>query len=282
MALSYTRPNWTNDEGTAINAERLQAISNVLDGLINTDNSKAIVQITFTNADMTVTFADGTIAQFENPNKGEQGPALGARHSKSEKTTTVEIYNTETDEVVDTFYVLDGEDGGGSDIEDVYTTIIAEESDGDITTLTASGKDSITFVAGTDIELYAEPSSKSIRIDLDRERLFEDDEISVLSTWSSDKIDQEVQNAGSWHKYNGIKEVITVSPTAESNTKTITFNDVFEDYAYELFADTFDGSQVVVKSSSYDRTDPELRKGNLEYVVIINTTTQFALRKVGL
>lgn len=113
MALSYTKPNWTNDEGTAINAERLQAISNVLDGLINTDNSKAIVQITFTNADMTVTFADGTIAQFENPNKGEQGPALGARHSKSEKTTTVEIYNTETDEVVDTFYVLDGEGGGG-------------------------------------------------------------------------------------------------------------------------------------------------------------------------
>lgn len=116
MNLSYTKPNWTNDEGTAINASRLQAISDVLDGLVNQTGTKPIVSIAFTDANMTVTYADGSIEMFENPNKGErgeEGASLGVRHSKEGKVTTVELYNSETGETVDMFVVLDGLDGAG-------------------------------------------------------------------------------------------------------------------------------------------------------------------------
>lgn len=134
MALSYTKPNWTNDEGTAINAERLQAISNVLDGLVNQNGTKPITSIVFTDADMTVTYVDGSIEQYENPNKGErgaEGPALSARHSKEGKVTTIELYNVETGEVVDTFTVLDGQDGSGSGGGgDMYKNIYDTNDDG--------------------------------------------------------------------------------------------------------------------------------------------------------
>lgn len=134
MPLQYTKPNWTNDEGTAINAARLQAISDVLDGLVNLEGTKPITNISFTDANMTVTFVDGSIAQFENPNKGEKGDsgaALGARHSKQGKVTTVEIYNIETGEVVDTFTISDGQDGGGSGGGgDMYKSIYDTNDDG--------------------------------------------------------------------------------------------------------------------------------------------------------
>lgn len=134
MSLSYTKPNWTNDEGTAINASRLQAISDVLDGLVNQTGTKPIVNIAFTDANMTVTYADGSIEMFENPNKGErgeEGASLGARHSKEGKVTTVELFNSETGETVDTFIVLDGLDGGGSGGGgDMYKAVYDADDDG--------------------------------------------------------------------------------------------------------------------------------------------------------
>lgn len=168
MSLHYTKPIWTNDEGTAINAERLQAISDVLDGLVNKDGTKPIVHLSFSGTFMTATFADGTIETVENPLKGEkgdqgeigpegpagergpEGPAgpkgetgatgatgpkgdngkdgingidgkdgangtsLTASSSKTGKTTTLEIKNAETGEVITTLTIEDGADGTGS------------------------------------------------------------------------------------------------------------------------------------------------------------------------
>ena len=74
MGLNYNKPTWTNDHGAAINAERLQAISDVIDGLINQDKTKAVVDIQFSGQTMYETFADGTIKETDNPLAGPQGP----------------------------------------------------------------------------------------------------------------------------------------------------------------------------------------------------------------
>ena len=75
--ISYNRPTWRNEEGTAINAERLQAISDVLDALVNIVGNKAVTNISFdrTGKTMTITFADGTIQTVENAMQGEKGDA---------------------------------------------------------------------------------------------------------------------------------------------------------------------------------------------------------------
>ena len=73
MSLSYNKPLWTDGEGAEINAARLQAISNVLDGLINQIGTKSVVDIIISGETMTMKYADGTIEQIENPTKGERG-----------------------------------------------------------------------------------------------------------------------------------------------------------------------------------------------------------------
>ena len=59
MALAYTAPTWTNDSGTGISANQLQAISNCIEGLVQ-GNDKAVHNIELDGNIITLTFADGS------------------------------------------------------------------------------------------------------------------------------------------------------------------------------------------------------------------------------
>jgi len=167
MSLNYTKPIWTNDEGTSINAARLQAISDVLDGLVNS-NDKSVSNISFdsTGSTMTITFVDGSIQTVSNAMAGPAGPqgeqgnpgSNGSDGSDgfSPVATVTKTGNIATISITDkngttTATIRDGSDGQGSgdmlkadyDANDVVKNaggIVAYIADqiGDIETLLAA------------------------------------------------------------------------------------------------------------------------------------------------
>lgn len=156
MSLSYNKPTWTDNAGTAINASRLQAISNVLDGLINQIGTKSVVNIIINGMTMTMEYADGTIKQIENPTKGDKGDPGDDGYSPIVTITTIEgghhvvITDADGDHEYD---VMDGVKGDpGNDGISPTLTETPTENGYSITITDAEGTNTIELTNGVDGE----------------------------------------------------------------------------------------------------------------------------------
>lgn len=156
MSLSYNKPTWTDNTGAAINAARLQAISNVLDGLINQVGTKSVVNIIINGMTMTMEYADGTIKQIENPTKGEKGDPGDDGYSPIVTITTIEggHHVVITDANGDHSYdVMDGVKGdSGEDGVSPTLTETPTENGYSITITDAEGTSTIELTNGIDGE----------------------------------------------------------------------------------------------------------------------------------
>jgi hypothetical protein len=197
MSITYNKPTWENDTGAAINAERLQAISNVLDSLINITGNKAITNISFDKKSdtMTVTYADGTIATIENAlqglpgekgEKGEKGDRGNDGYSvdtiihpkTTEGETIVDFIRTDTEEIIGTIIIRDGSGG------DMYKAIYDQDDDGIVDKTKALVDDHGRLTTADDLAMRFATQDRSIA---QMKIAIEGDAENIAETWNEEE-----------------------------------------------------------------------------------------------